>query len=266
MNIRWAVQDKLKVDGAHEAIRSACESLGISCILFQRIPFSKELPDIPTDMPTVFYGSVRMVDLVLKSGKWSPCAFFDPEMFMTTTWGTAYGENWINHGSKVTTLSEFVWEPHDPDRMFFVRPVKDAKEFTGGVWSFGQLQRWNAGLIQTDLGDEQLSTTKIIVGEPWGISKEWRLFMVDGHVSTASQYKVRGVLAEDANVPREVLDFGERMAKVFSPHRIFVLDICESAGNLYVLELGCVNSAGPYASDIKKLVSDISNIVAKEST
>ena len=259
---RWVVQDKLRVDSAHLAIQEACRDLGLPCLLVQRVPFSQELPDVPTDMPTIFYGSIRMVDLVLRSGRWSPAAFFDPETFVTTAWGPAYGEHWLNHGSKATTLSEFVWEPHDPDRLFFVRPVRDAKEFTGGIWSFGQLKRWNSGLIRTDLGDEQLATIPIIVGEPWGIAREWRLFMVDGKVSSASQYKVGGVLDMDANVPREVLEFGERMAAVFSPHRIFVLDVCESAGNLYVLELGCVNSAGLYAADVRKIIGDISATIA----
>ena len=191
-----------------------------------------------------------------------PCAFFDPETFNTTAWGPAYGEHWLNYGSRVTTLSEFVWEPHDADRLFFVRPVRDAKEFTGGVWSFSQLRRWNSGLVRTDLGDEQLANIQIIVGEPWGISREWRLFMVDGKVSSGSQYKVRGSLNVDATVPIKVLAFGEDMARIFSPHKVFVLDVCESAGNLYVLELGCLNSAGLYAADVRKLVDEVSNFVA----
>lgn len=256
MTVRWAVQDKMDTDYLN--IREACRELGLPCVTFPRVPFSKELPKVPTDMPTIFYGSIRAVALALQSGKWSPCAFFDPDTFMTTAWGPAYGEHWLNHGSRVTTISEFVWEPHDPDRLFFVRPVRDAKEFTGGVWSFGQLCRWNHGLMRTDLGDEQLAGIQIIVGEPWGISREWRLFMVDGRVSSASQYKFKGKLDVDAHVPKGVLEFGERMAKIFSPHRIFVLDVCESAGNLYVLELGCVNSAGLYAADVRSIVADVS--------
>jgi hypothetical protein len=259
MSVRWAVQDKMDTDYVN--IREVCRELGLPCSTFPRVPFSKELPNIPADMPTIFYGSIRMIDLVRKSGRWSPCTFFDPETFKTTAWGPAYGEHWLNHGSRLTTLSEFVWEPHDPDRLFFVRPVRDAKEFTGGIWSFAQLCRWNSGLIRTDLGDEQLATIPIIVGEPWGIAREWRLFMVDGRVSAASRYKTRGSLDVGADVPPEVLEFGERMAGIFSPHRIFVLDICESADNLYVLELGCVNSAGLYAADVRKLIGDISGTV-----
>lgn len=253
------------VDSAHTAIQEACRDLGLPCTLVQWIPFSKELPDVSTDVPTIFYGSIRFIDLVLRSGKWSPAAFFDPDFFRVDFWGERYGHSWLNYGATYTMLAQFVWEPHDPDRLFFVRPVRDAKEFTGGVWSFAQLKRWNSGLIKTDLGDEQLATIPIIVGEPWGISREWRLFMVDGKVSSASQYKIRGSLSMDANVPREVLEFGERMAAVFSPHRIFVLDICESADNLYVLELGCVNSAGLYMADVCKIVNDISRSVENET-
>lgn len=258
---RWAVQEKLGLDNADTAIMEACRDLGLPCVGFPRVPFSKELPDVPDDMPTIFYGSIRLIALVLEANKWSPCAFFDPDRFLTTAWGPAFGEHWLNHGAKLTTISEFIWEPYDSDRLFFVRPVRDTKEFTGGIWSFDQLQRWNSGLIKTDLGDEQLSSIPIIVCEPWGIAREWRLFMVDGRVSSASQYRVRYKLNVSADVPKEVLEYGERMAKVYSPHRIFVLDICESAGNLYVLELGCVNSAGLYAASVKKIVSDISEAI-----
>jgi hypothetical protein len=259
MIVSWIVQSNLGTDKIHLTIKDACHKLGLSCSFVERIPFSKELPDVPTDVPTIFYGSTRFVNTIFTSKKWSPAAFFDPDTFLATVWGPAYGEHWLNQGAKFTTLGEFIWEPHLSDRLFFVRPVRDLKEFNGGIWSFGQLRRWNSGLLKTDLGSEQLNDIPILVSDPWGISREWRLFMVDGKVSSASQYKLKDTLFLDANVPQEVLTFGEQMAKIFSPHKIFILDICESAGNLYVLEVGCINSAGFYAANVKKIVEDISS-------
>lgn len=258
--VHWVVQSNLGTDKIHLAISDACQKLGLPCSFVERIPFSKDLPNVPANVPTIFYGSTRFINLVFSSKKWSPAAFFDPETFLATVWGPAYGEHWLNHGSKITTLGELTWKPYSPDRLFFVRPVRDLKEFTGGVWSFGQLCRWNSGLLKADLGNEQLINIPIVVGDPWGISKEWRLFIKDNKVLSASQYKVNDKLNIDANVPKEVLDFGEQMATTFSPHRIFILDICESANNLYVLELGCVNSAGFYAADVYKIVEEISKV------
>lgn len=258
--MRWVVQSNLGNDKVHEDIKKACERQGIPCDFIIRVPFSKELPDVPRDDATLFYGSTRFVNLVFESGFWKPAAFFDDEKFSVVAWGPAFGEHWLNHGAKITTLNELQYEPYDPDRLFFVRPVRDLKEFNGGVWSFSQLKLWNSGLLKADLGEEQLSTVPIVVADPWGISREWRLFVADGCVVTASQYRTCRGLDTSPDVPSEVITFGERMAQIFQPHRMFLLDICESADNLYVLELGCVNSAGFYAADVDKVIEAASKI------
>jgi len=264
--VRWVVQQNLGTSGDPERIAEACKRIGAKCDLITRVPFSKELPDIPTDEPTIFYGSTRFVNLVFNAKRWSPCAFFDPVAFTTAHWGPIYGEAWLNHGARITTLAEFCFEPHPPSRMFFVRPDKDLKEFQGGIWSMADLQRWKTGLLKTDLGDEQLAHVPILVGEPWGIAREWRCFMQDARVCQASQYRVRGKLNVSAEVPTEVLVYAEQIARMWSPHDIFVLDVCESADNLYVLEVGCVNSAGFYACDINEIVGWISSKVEDDGT
>jgi hypothetical protein len=262
--VRWVVQQNLGTSGDPERIGEACKRYGAKCDLIKRVPFSKELPDCPIDEPTIFYGSTRFVNLVFESGRWTPCAFFDPVRFTTAHWGPIYGEHWLNSDAKITTLAEFCFEPHNPDRLFFVRPDKDLKEFQGGVWSFGDLQRWKTGLLKADLQEEQLAHIPILVGEPWGIAREWRLFMQDCRVCQASQYRVRHKLNVSSEVPVDVLVFAEKMARLFSPHDIFVMDVCESADTLYVLEVGCVNSAGFYACDIDQIVSWICSKVEDE--
>jgi hypothetical protein len=41
------------------------------------------------------------------------------------------------------------------------------------------------------------------------------------------------------------------------------MDIGESNKNLYVIEIGCLNSAGFYASNIDKIVCEVSNYLEK---
>jgi hypothetical protein len=264
MNKHWIIQSNLGHNNDHIIIAKACCDLKIDCTLVHVVPFSKELPYLFSDIPTVFYGSTRFVNRVFKSRIWSPAAFFDSVKFTVSHWGPIYKEQWFNYGSKFTTLKEFIFEPHPLDQLFFVRPVKDLKEFTGSVWSFKDLIRWNTGLLKTDLGDEQLATTPIVVGEPYGINREWRLFMVDGKVCQASQYRKGHELNISPEVPKKVIDFGEKAAAIFSPHPIFVLDVCESADNLYVLEVGCANSAGFYACNVYEIVKSISEWIDKQ--
>jgi len=255
--VRWIVQNNLGTSGDAEEIAEACKNLGIKYTLVHRIPFSTELPNIPTDESTLFYGSTRFVNLAYESKKWTPCAYFDPIKFTASHWLPAYGEMCLNNDSKFTTLAEFCFEPHNPERLFFVRPDKDLKEFQGGVWSFSDLQRWKTGLLKTDLGDKQLAHIPILVGEPWGITREWRLFMVEGKIIEASQYRKGHILNVSSCVPHDVHQYAKTAALTFSPHDVFVLDICESANNLYVLEIGCVNSAGFYTCNIHNIVKTI---------
>jgi len=264
MIVHWFIQQNLGTSGDPERIAAACDAVGGQAHLIHRIPFSKDLPAAPIDEPVIFYGSTRFVNLCWETGKWRPAAFFDREKFTTQSWLAAYGERCLNHGAKLTTLAEFCYEPHDDGRIFFVRPDKDLKEFQGGPWSFGDLKRWKTGLLKTDLGDEQLAHIPILVGEPWGISREWRVFIVGGEVCQASQYRVRHKLNVNADVPQNVLDFAGETAQLWSPHHTFILDVCESAGNLYVLEIGCINSAGFYACDIGKIIRSVTELVKVE--
>ena len=259
MRVQWVVQENLGCSKDADSIIKTCKTAKMDVYPFKCIPFSRELPNVSTDKPTIFYGSVRFVQLALESKKWSPCAFFDPELFSVSHWSKVYGENWLNHGAEKTTLSQFCYQPYDKDRLFFVRPDKDLKEFQGGVWSFGDLNRWKSGLIQADLIEEdKIQDIPIWVGEPYKISREWRCFMVEGEVCSSSQYRKDGVLNIKAGAPSEVIDYAEKMALKFRAHDIFVLDVCENDGKLYVLEIGCMNSAGFYDCSIPFIVGTVS--------
>lgn len=262
--VRWVVQSTLGNSNDHLKIAEECSRIKAECLLYPREPFSKELPDTPTNIPTIFYGSTRFVNLCHRTKRWNPGAFFDPFYFTVKCWMTHYGERCLNHGASLTTLAQLVHEPYDPDRLFFIRPDKDLKEFTGSVWSFNEVKRWTTGLLKTDLGDEQLSHIDIWISEPWKITREWRTFIVNNKVCQASQYKKDGKLKESADVPQEVIQYAEETSLIWQPHNIFVLDVCESAGNLFILEIGCVNSAGFYSCDIGTIVSTITEAVEQD--
>lgn len=87
--------------------------------------------------------------------------------------------------------------------------------------------------------------------------------MVNKKVSSGSLYRRYGVLYDKDPVPNEVIEFGESIAQKFSPHDIFVLDICKEnkKDDLKVLEYGCFNSAGFYKTDIQKIIFDISEFL-----
>lgn len=263
--VRWAVQYNLAKQNADD-IEAACKKLNYKFVGIKVIPFSKEIPDIPNDDITIFYGATKWIDNIYQNNRWGPGVYFNPDAHFET-WVEKYGEAALNYGAEITTLNELSYQPYPDDRLLFIRPTRDMKEFNGDVWEFGKIKRWSHGII-TDVDTEELARIPIVVSEPYGIAHEWRLFMVGGKVSSGSHYRSYHKLNVSKDVPKKVVEFAEQQAKVYSPCSVFVMDVCESAGNLYVVEVGCFHSAGFYAADIEKVVRDVSEfaIGAREAS
>ena len=255
--LRWAIQSNLVNTADLEKLLSACRDQGLPVLTFETVPFSNQPPELDADQPTVFYGSTGCMSSIWQAAKWRPGVFFDAERFSFPEWGRAYGSACLNAEAQETTLQALAQEPHPPERLFFLRPIHDDKSFAGEVMSFGEIQKWVAELDGTVLSPQ----TSILVAEPVGISHEWRLFLVNGRFSTGSHYRTRQRLDVYAGVPEEVVAFAEDLARQWSPAPVFVLDVASSAGQLYLVEINCFNSAGFYASDVAKLVGDVSRYV-----
>lgn len=57
--------------------------------------------------------------------------------------------------------------------------------------------------------------------------------------------------------------FAKKMADLWSPAPVFVLDVCELNGELYIMEIGDFHSAGWYLSDKQKIVKVVSDFVER---
>ena len=123
-----------------------------------------------------------------------------------------------------------------------------------------ELVAWRANLQKENLTD--ILDCPVVVAEPVGISHEWRLFIVDGRASSGSHYRSRHRLDVSPDVPDEVIVFAEETAATWSPAPVFVLDICQSGDQLFVLEVNCFHSSGFYAADVRKIFADVSDYVA----
>ena len=59
--INWVVQNNLGNHNETERIENAVRASGANLISTKVIPFSDELPDIPTTEPTFFYGATGWI-------------------------------------------------------------------------------------------------------------------------------------------------------------------------------------------------------------
>ena len=256
--LTWAVQTNLINQRDLQSLKAACEKTGQNFLDFQAIPFSDELPDVPNQGPTVFYGATRCMAQVHSSRRWNPGVFFDEAFFNFNCWSQQLPT--LNGGAQVTTLEGLASQNHAAERLFFVRPCDDSKAFAGEVMAFGDIQQWCRQLSAEAC--EVSPSCPIVAAEPVGIAKEWRLFVVEGKVASGSQYRVNHRLEVDPLVPAEVCDFVERLADRWQPAPVFVMDVALSGGDLYVIEVNCFNSAGFYASDVERIVARVSACVA----
>src|SRR5262249_4092838 len=81
-----------------------------------------------------------------------------------------------------------------------------------------------------------------------------------------AQYLVRGQIVIEPGCPGPVRDFVASMlaAVPWRPDAIFMADVCESDGDLFLLELNGFSSSAVYACDYKAVVAVASELATRE--
>jgi hypothetical protein len=260
MKALWAIQSNMMNQAGVDTMTSALERLDIDHVWLKSIPFSTDLPDVPTDRPVVFYGSVRWCDNIWRSRKWIPGVFFD-DSFCMSEYVKRFGDRMLSSDIRFSTFHGFAQEEHNPDKKFFVRPDADSKRFSGKVMSFGEFQKWSREILEKNIDYDM----PVCIATPCEIATEHRLFIVDGTVSTGSLYSTYGQIDQRASVSDEVLEFAEEVISIWNPLPAYVLDIGYNADEerYGVIEINCMNSAGFYYSDMLALVTDVTELAEK---
>lgn len=249
--MHWIVQKNITNPKDIAAIQQACQSNGFEFSLYEFIPFSEDRPKFEGSN-YVFYGSTSMMEQLYPH----PGLFFDPNNFSMQNYIEQWGEKMLNAEAKLTNFETLAQASYAKDQLLFIRPDADSKSFSGTVLSFGEIQDWWAKLQVSD--STQLNAkTPIIAGPAYRIQREWRLWIVDQEIVTASLYAEDHRLKKQRGAPQEVLDFAQKAIESYQPHRIFVMDIAETGGEYYIIECGCMNSAGFYAADIEQIITVI---------
>jgi len=259
-NWQWVVQKNLTNHNDFTSLTDACQKLRIPFLGIDIIPFSHELPYFDRTKKSVFYGSTTFTQLAFSNSELKEGVFFDPATFSIERYIKEWGEHMLNYNAEVTSFEGLMQADYDTNKLIFIRPDDDGKSFAGEVMKYGEYRDWFERLKM--IGNSGISDkSKIIVGEPFNIGREWRLWCVNKRVITASQYRNNFKLEKLRGCPDEVVTFAEARCQQFTPHDIFVMDVCETGGEFYIVECNCMNAAGFYNADIEAIVSNISNHV-----
>jgi hypothetical protein len=249
--LHWVVQNNIYSERGYDVVLKTIERFEFAHTYVKVVPFSHELvPAVEVEGPKIVLGSITLGNVAVQRG-WAPGAFTN-ENFDYPRWRAGYGDHLLSPDLKVCRYADVA---HDHD-VFFIRPCGDDKTFSGNVTNWGKFCAWRKKVIK--LGETYTTLdadTMVAYGEPKEIYQECRFYVVRGRVITGSQYKLgrRVVLNED--VPPFIWDFAQAMADLWQPHPdAFALDIADTPDGPKVIEIGCMNSAGFYASDVQLLL------------
>jgi hypothetical protein len=140
----------------------------------------------------------------------------------------------------------------------FARPSGCHKLFTGRCIA---MEAFSTALAPTRYDP----ATLVVVAAPRPISIEWRLVVIGHRVITGSQYAKSGSRDIAPGCPVEVRAFAERiLAEVrWRPDPVFMMDVCESDCQLWLVELNGFSSSWLYQCDLPLVVSEVSALATQ---
>ena len=261
MRIQWVVQRNLTSQSDFEQLENSCLKIGVKFIELNIIPFTAKLPDFDKGRISIIYGSTTFNSLAFEDTNLRKGVFFDEKAFSIENYIEKWGRHMLNYDALVTTFKELIdGNNYSPDKLLFIRPNDDSKSFAGEVKRFDEIIDWYEKLKvieNTNLSFE----SKIVVSEPYSIHLEWRLWIVNKKVVASSKYREYFKLRKEEGCPADVISFAEERCQQYTPHDVFVMDICLCGDKYFIVECGCMNGAGFYKANIENIVTSVTEYV-----
>lgn len=250
----YVIQENLFREYGYKALIQTLERGELEYEIVKYIPFSSDI-DVKTERKDVFFfGSINGGKVAEAMG-WDPGHLINKNFDMEV-YAPRYGDHMLNKG----WIQNISWPlPEQLPDEFFARPTKDTKQFSGQVFSRASWADWTRDLKDTNLMQDVSEETRVFVAPiKEYIQQEIRCWIVDRKLVSASQYKIgRRVNYLNMDNNEEVTIFSEKIAKIFSPAKAWVLDICLWQDEYYVVEMGCINHCGFYDCNMSKLIQSL---------
>ncbi len=185
----------------------------------------RDTPTPPDERNVFVYGSVAFAKTLRSLPGWQLHVAWSESAFRADRWAVAYGDSYIGHAGRIVASADVT-----PLLPAAVRPLQGDKAFAGGVYS------------ATDWTPPEIATPAWVapIAE---ISKEVRVWIVDGRPVCAGQYKPSV----------STFDLAELAAVIASlsplPLERIVADFALTPAGWKLVEFNCINTAGLYAID-----------------
>ncbi|BDD12068.1 hypothetical protein FUAX_45000 (plasmid) [Fulvitalea axinellae] len=246
----YIIQKNVFQDSRYDEIFKVMNELNLEYEEVQFKPNSTEF-DFKTKRKDIFvYGSVKLAKVTAEFD-WHPGSFYGNNHEFKK-YSAGYGVHSINYGSYICEIKEKIDWSKSPS--LFIKPSEEAKIFTGKI--FNQYE-WNDFIYYklNDPNEKRITEkTKIQISEPYHLTKEARIWIVGKKVVTSSYYRFHGNTEYEENVSQIGLEFAKKMAELFNVADAYVMDIAYTLNEWKIMEINCINSAGFYKGDVKKII------------
>ena len=214
---------------------------------------------LPDDACVIGYGTFPFAQQILQTRRWTPGAWASADRLDCAAYYPHFGRHLLNGDAAVLPVAVALGRRDELFAQFgragevFVRPTTAGKLFVGRCVDLN-------AFADAVAPARHVSDAAVVVAQPRVIGREWRLLVVDGRIVAASQYAADGDRAVDAGCPAAVRAFAEAVLSDVSwrPDPVFMLDVCESADDLRVVELNSFSGSWLYACDPADSVAAVS--------
>ncbi len=247
------------------------ESLGVELVIHNYKPFgATEYNFFKSKEPTIFYGSLNFCkDAQKKRPDWFPFAWNNWHALSCKSYYSHWGEHILSEYGmfpfgELIRMKDFIYDAYSDGERIFIKPDENDKNFTGQLIAKNRLEDWIK--IENSFGEIDKDCL-CVVAKPVSIDREYRFIIADRKVLTGSQYKANRVLDVNEYYPDQAAEYAEIVANSteWQPHSIYVMDIAKMIdGSFKLIEIGSVNCAGYYRSDIKKIIYKMNEIAERE--
>lgn len=227
----------------------------------------------PEDSCILFYGSLHVATQIVKELSWIPGIIGSLENYYCTHY-YGYLEKWLLNADycilPLQDLSRRVALAEDPvinnlmgnENRLFVRPNSPLKPFPGSVYSRKELADLQGLMRRHYLDSPDLL---VAIAKENEIEAEWRVVIAQGQVLSSSQYKQSGKFHYQQGMPDDVRKLAEEVARCgWQPDPIWVLDLCWSKGNAYILEINFLSCSALYKCNLHPIIQEASRIAREE--
>lgn len=215
-------------------------------------------PTVTAVNPIIAIGTYSLRHLAKANG-WQP-GIFDIEAYSFLVQRKYWYAHLLNYDATLWHFSDVPLCLSD----FFMRPLTDSKVFAGKIFSWAEYWDWRHRVIELGENDgtSLRSYTWVMVASPKKILREYRCWVIDQRIVTASLYKLGNTVTYSPDVEPAVLAFATARAQEWSPVRAYVMDVAlvSTEPQFKIIEINTLNSAGLYAANVPLLVDALESM------